>query len=128
MGCSFSNLISPHTLVSKFRFVLPGLDRADSTPCSRGATACTLAGFHIGLAYWLSVFLRLLLLAHLFNDPLWRTVAMDRVSASSAASANCRSLPCTVCTGSRVCRQEMGGGGSASCPVLLDFSRMGQTR
>src|SRR5258705_8765192 len=102
MGCSFSNLISPHTLVSKFRFVLPGLDRADSTPCSRGASSCTVAGFHIGLGYWLSVFLRLLLLAHLFNDSLRRLAPPDRVSPSSSAWPNCRSLPLPFFAGSRV--------------------------
>src|SRR5258705_7275695 len=102
MGCSFSNLISPHTLVSKFRFVLPGLDRADSTPCSRGATACSLAGFHIGLGYWLSVFLRLLLLAHLFNDPLWRLAALGSLSASGTGGPHClsfsRRLPDCFCS------------------------------
>src|SRR6266851_10248775 len=124
MGCSLSKLISPHTLVSKFRSVLPGLDRADSSPCSRWATACTLAGLHIGLGHWLGVFLRLLLLAHLFNDPLWRPAAVGSLSAAGAGCAHRWSFPRRLRDDFGSYDQAVGLCRGTPRPVFLDVARM----
>src|SRR5258705_8789558 len=128
MGRGPRHVPLPSSLVSKFRVLPVGLDWLGSTDsCHRAATG-SCSSLHPRLGSGIYVLLRLLLLADLLHDSLWRPSIRCSVSAAYSDYACRRSFPGTLRDDVGPDNQKVRDLRGTPRSIFLDLARMGSTR
>src|SRR5882672_2061849 len=99
---------SSDPFVSGFQPLAPCLDWVGSLPPAYRSEAASLAVLLIGLGLWFSFLLRLLLLAHILDDPLRWDSALGRVCIANAWCACDGDLSRNFCSDVGSGAPEMG--------------------
>src|SRR5258705_10877313 len=127
MGCGLRHVPPTNSLVPKFRVLPAGLDWPGSADSCHCFTTGSCSSLHSRLGRGIDVFLRLLLLAHLLHDSLWRPSIRCSVSAAYSDYAYRWSFPGSVRDDVGPRYKEMGSRCRAPRTMFLDCARMVST-